>query len=265
MTEAPSCVLKQLPPDLIVPAAAHAVLIRPENHPAVGPDEGPLKRTIDEPMPIERIAFMVTKYWGDGGVHLTVGFLDNPPADLQARIISHMNAWGKEANILFVASSTDPQVRIARVEGDGYWSYLGTDIKMVPAGQPTMNLDGFTMNTPESEYRRVVRHETCHTMGVPHEHMRADIVSRINPKKAIRYFGATQGWSKQEVIQQVLTPLSEDNFLIQTPTSEEDSIMCYQLPGSIMKDGKPVVGGIDITPDDYFFAGMIYPLSDGAP
>jgi hypothetical protein len=35
--------------------------------------------------------------------------------------------------------------------------------------------------------------------------------------------------------------------------------MCYQLPGSITSDGKPIVGGIDINPTDSDFIGRIYP------
>jgi hypothetical protein len=35
--------------------------------------------------------------------------------------------------------------------------------------------------------------------------------------------------------------------------------MCYQLPGSITKNGKPIVGGSDIDPQDYKFAASIYP------
>jgi hypothetical protein len=54
---------------------------------------------------------------------------------------------------------------------EGYWSYLGTDIRLIPWNRPTMNLQGFTMNTSESEYKRVVRHETGHTLGFPHEHI----------------------------------------------------------------------------------------------
>ena len=60
----------------------------------------------------------------------------------------------------------------ASPEWSGYWSYLGTDVLHIPVDQQTMNLQGFTERTPESEYRRVVRHETGHTMGFPHEHMR---------------------------------------------------------------------------------------------
>lgn len=261
-TELICCTPKRLPDELIEPAAAQATLIRPENHPLIGADEGPLQRSLFVPGPVSRIAFLTTKYWGLGGVRLTVGFLDGAPLDLQTRIIDHMNAWGKIANIKFMASKTSPQVRIARTPGSGYWSYLGTDILQVASDEQTMNLDSFTMNTSDSEFYRVVRHETGHVLGCPHEHMRAELVANINPQAAYRYFGATQGWSRQEVKQQVLTPLDPEDFLIQSPTAESDSIMCYQLPGSIMKDGKPVVGGKDITADDYAYASLIYPISE---
>ena len=35
--------------------------------------------------------------------------------------------------------------------------------------------------------------------------------------------------------------------------------MCYQIPGEITKDGKPIVGGTDINAKDFAFAGSIYP------
>src|SRR5205807_3648017 len=140
----------------------------------------------------QHIAVLTTKYWHTKGVKLTVGFLDNPPADLRSRIVSHMNAWAKTANVQFVQSKSNPQVRIARAESDGYWSYLGTDILSIPANEPTMNLETFTMNTPESEFHRAVRHETGHTLGCPHEHMRRALVALIDKKKAIKFFGQTQ-------------------------------------------------------------------------
>jgi hypothetical protein len=92
-----------------------------------------------------RIAVLTKKYWGAGGVKLTAGFLDNPPADLRAHILLHMNAWSKFANVLFTESRTDPDVRIARAGGQtgGYWSYVGTDIQHIDKDQPTMNLEAF--------------------------------------------------------------------------------------------------------------------------
>ena len=35
--------------------------------------------------------------------------------------------------------------------------------------------------------------------------------------------------------------------------------MCYQIPGTITKDGKPIVGGKDIDALDYQFARRLYP------
>jgi hypothetical protein len=41
--------------------------------------------------------------------------------------------------------------------------------------------------------------------------------------------------------------------------------MCYQIPGSITKDGKPIPGGKDINPTDFAFAASIYPKRVAAP
>ena len=50
----------------------------------------------------EHLALVTTKYSGTAGVTLTVGFLEQTPSDLQARILSHMNAWSKSANVAFL-------------------------------------------------------------------------------------------------------------------------------------------------------------------
>lgn len=255
MKEMIVCQPKRLPAAKWAEAARMAVKINPVNHPylerlmAVMPDFKPEK---------DRIAAITTKYWHSGGVKLTVGFLDDPPSDLRARILGHMNAWAETASVKFTESKSEPQVRIARVPGDGYWSYLGTDILQIPPGEPTMNLEAFTMQTEESEYRRVVRHETGHTMGFPHEHMRAQLVQKIDRNKAFDFFNLTQGWSKAEVETQVLTPI-EESRLIGTELADALSIMCYQIPGAITVDGHPIPGGTDIDPTDYAFAATLYP------
>lgn len=251
------CTPVWLPYASSVDAASRAVLINPLNHPLIGPESGPLRQRLDRAH-AERIVFLTTKYWGSDGVNLTVGFMESAPSELQARILTHMNAWGKRANIKFRLSSIDPQVRISRGSG-GYWSYLGTDILSVPMGQQTMNLEGFTMNTPDSEFYRVVRHETGHTLGAPHEHERAAEVAKLDRDKTIALFHATQGWSTQMIVEQILTPLSEDDFLFSSP-ADEKSIMTYQFPGSITKDGQPIVGGLDINENDYDAVGLIYPI-----
>jgi hypothetical protein len=114
------------------------------------------------------------------------------------------------------------------------------------------------MQTPESEYRRVVRHETGHTIGCPHEHMRRALVSKIDPDKAIAYFRRTQGWTPDEIRAQVLTPIEEAK-LLGTAFADEHSIMCYQIPGEITKNGKPIAGGSDIDEADFAFMAGVYP------
>jgi hypothetical protein len=252
------CLPKTLPREMWVPAAQKAISINPMNRPPVEHLAMTLQGFVATP---DHLAVLTTKYWKNGGVHLTVGFLDNPPADLRARIVSHMNAWNKTANVKFSETQTDPQVRIARMEGDGYWSYLGTDILSIKSDQPTMNLEAFTMETEDSEFHRVVRHETGHTMGFPHEHMRKELVDLIDVNKAVAFFGETQGWSPTMVRQQVLTPI-EQSSLWGTDHADPHSIMCYQIPGSITKNGKAIVGGTDIDPLDFQFAQKVYPKNE---
>lgn len=257
MNSAIVCSPRSLAQDKWVAAAQKAVEQNPANR-------SPIERLTQlnpafTPTP-KHLAVVTTKYWGAAGVRLTVGFLDNPPADLRARILSHMNAWAQSANVEFVETNTDPQVRIARMGGPqgGYWSYVGTDILLIEPDKPTMNLEAFSMNTPESEFHRVVRHETGHTLGFPHEHMRRALVEKIDPDKAFAFFRRTQGWNKAMVRAQVLTPI-EESQLLATPEADPKSIMCYQIPGDITRDGKPIIGGADIDASDFAFAAKLYP------
>lgn len=259
MHKSVACKPKALPDHKLLAAAEYAVEENPANHApierlmALRPNLRPTKQDI---------ALLRTKYWGAGGVRLTVGFLDRPDAALRNRILLHMNAWSRSANVSFVETHSDAQVRIARTPGDGYWSYVGTDIKAIAADEPTMNLDSFSMDTPDSEFYRVVRHETGHTLGFIHEHMRRTLVARIDPTKAITYFGATQGWSEEEVRAQVLTPIEESSLRGTTP--DPDSIMCYQIDGNLTIDGEAILGGTDIDALDYGLAGKLYPKASGA-
>ena len=249
MTQHITCTPRTLPPERQAAAAEAAVDINSLNRP--GPDA---------------LAVDAQRYWGVGGVKLTVGFLDTTPADLRARILSHMNAWNKTANVEFTETedADGAQVRINRetsnrLEWNGYWSFLGTDILQFegPFGQ-TMNLEAFTMSTPDEEFFRVVRHEAGHTLGFPHEHMRRELVEKIDRDKAIEYYGRLTGWTAEQVTQQVLTPL-EDSSIIGTAIADPKSIMAYQVPGEITIDGEPIVGGLDIDQCDYDFCAKIYP------
>lgn len=257
VTNTKHCSIKILPQKHWIGAAARAIKINPRNDVASRQLRQAAPNVVIKP---EHLALLTTKYWGSEGVHLTVGFLDDAPDDLKQKILLHMNAWSQFANVQFSLATENPQVRISRTRGDGYWSYLGTDIlsSSIRPDEPTMNLEDFSMATPDSEFHRVVRHETGHTLGFPHEHMRTEIIQQIDRDKAIAYFQRTQGWSEQEVIDQVLTPL-DMSVLDETDKADENSIMCYWLPAEIMKTNVAVSGGKDIDNIDAEFAAKVYP------
>jgi hypothetical protein len=252
-----ACQIKALPARLQQKAAEVAARINPVNAPL-----GEMRTGSLQVLPPEHLTLVTSRYWGSSPRRFSVSFMESTPADLRARILSHMNAWSLWTGTSFAETAGTGEVRISRGPG-GYWSYLGTDITLIPANRPTMNLQGFSMDISESEYRRVVRHETGHTLGFPHEHLRRELVSRIDPTKAYPFYLATQGWSHAMVDQQVLTPL-DDASIYGTPV-DEDSIMCYQIPGEITYDGVPVRGGTDINATDYAFAAIVYPKPFLAP
>ncbi len=280
------CELKTLPLDMQVAAATVARDYNPANSPPPEAVQATISMTMtalmgfappraagvrgtetdaESPLTTEELvlspghlAVLTSRYWGSSGVKLTVGFpFDSTPKDLQNKILAYANEWGRYANIKFVLTATDPQVRINRA-ADGYWSYLGTDILSIPKNEPTMNLQGFTMSTKDSEFMRVVPHEFGHCCGFGHEHARKEIVAKLDVNKTIAYFERNQGWSASQTRQQVLTPLNEASIR-GTPNADQDSIMCYQLPGSITVDGQPIRGGAKIDDMDGQWSNKLYP------
>jgi hypothetical protein len=121
--------------------------------------------------------------------------------------------------------------------------------------------DVYDMTVPGAECfvaNGVVVHNS---LGFAHEHMRREVVARLDRQKTIRYFAQTQGWSARDVEQQVLTPI-EERALFKPTATDQDSIMCYQLPGSITIDGQPIPGGDALTESDLAYADLIYPRAD---
>lgn len=259
------CTPRSLPVARLAAAARRAVEINPAN----ALDHRRVARTpIGRPGGRSRLAILIGRRWPVAGVRLSVKFLDDPPTDLRARVLRHMNAWGQTANVSFTETHGTGKVRIARLDSPpdmaGYWSWIGTEILEIAEAEPTLNLEGFTMKVSDAEFRRVVRHEAGHTLGFEHEHMRRDLVKKIDRAKAFAFYDRTQGWTRKEVEEQVLTPL-EDKSIMGTAESDPHSIMCYQIPGAITKNGKPIVGGRDINPKDFAFAASIYPKRLRAP
>lgn len=249
------CTAKYLPSEMAVASAETAIKQNPVNRPANGPDA-----STGLILPPANLAVLTSRYWGVKGVKLGVGFMEQVTVALANLILKYANRWSEFGNVEFYLTKTDPQIRVT-LAGEGYWSYLGTDILHIPKGEPTMCLSGWHLNMPESENDRVIPHEFGHSMGFPHEHMRKAIIDLLDPQKTISYFGQTQGWSPAMVMNQVLKPLSEDSIM-GTKDADETSIMTYRLPGLITKSGRAIPGGDKIAPQDAEFVGRIYPKTN---
>ena len=210
----------------------------------------------NEPVGVEpqRIAIETTKYWGPDQRTLSTSFMESTSRALRNKILDYLNIV--QLGVTFAYTEGRGTIRISRGPG-GYYSYLGTDNLSIPANRQTMNLDGFTLNTRESEYKRVVTHEGWHALGCPHEHQRKAVIDRIDRNKAYAYFKRTSGWNRSTVDSQVLTPLNERS-LMSTPVDVQ-SIMAYSLPAQVMKDGIAVPGGSEVTPTDKAFMQKHYP------
>ena len=247
------CSPRSLHPAHRVLAAAAAVEINAANRPTPsGLDIGHL---VHLPR-VERIAVMTSKRWAPG-TRLAVDFLESTPDDLAAAIIDRMNIWARNGvSVEFVRSKVDPVIRITR-EDSGYYSNVGTDCLLVPSDQPTMCFEGWTMSMPESEWDRVIPHEAGHALGSIHEHMRAGLVARIDPEKAIAYYWRDQGWSPDVVWSQILTPEDESSLIGTAP--DETSGMCYDVPGACTYDGLPIIGGSRMNAQDFAFMRSVYP------
>jgi hypothetical protein len=160
------CAVKALPKKLLIPAAQAAISINPANAPFL---QGPTAVVGTEGVTLEpmHIALLTTKYFGKEQRTLSVSFMESIDSPLRDKILSHMNAWYNSkpgCGIQFKWTSGTGDVRISRGSG-GYWSYLGTDIFQIPKNRQTMNLQGFTLQTADSEFYRVVRHETGHCLS----------------------------------------------------------------------------------------------------
>ncbi len=83
-------------------------------------------------------------------------------------------------------------------------------------------------------------------------------MQKIDVAKAIAYFKESDGWSEAETREQVLTPL-RDSTLTTSGAADQRSIMCYDIPGEITLDGKPIIGGVNIDATDHAFAAKVYP------
>jgi len=179
--------------------------------------------------PAPYIALIFQKRWQSGRT-LTIAFLGETDPIVKSKIIAYAKQWLDFVNLKFdFVDGTVGDIRISTIPG-GSWSYLGTDAKLIPADQPTMNYGWLLPNTVDKEYSRVVIHEFGHALGAIHEHQHPGAGIPWDRPKVYEYY-ARQGWSKDQVDNNIFKKYGSDQ--LNTSTYDRASIMHYAVPNEL--------------------------------
>jgi len=238
------CLDKKLPPELEKRAKELAVAANPANAP--------------RPATPFEIAADWRYLWPPGSI-LNVRFLGGAP-QIRQRVEHYAHQWEEFANIKFNFVTSGPaQIRIAFMEGDGSWSYLGTQALIFSDQQiPTMNYGWLQPTTDEEEYARVVLHEFGHALGCIHEHQHPENGIPWDKEKAYAYYGQ-QGWTRSEVDTQVFQQYSAD--ITRASDFDRDSIMMYPIPEQITVGDFAVGWNRQLSELDKKFISQLYPFA----
>jgi hypothetical protein len=166
--------------------------------------------------------------WNPGET-IKIRFLDGD-VSLQERVKEVALEWTQFANLnlVFVEQAPAP-IRIAFEQGQGSWSYLGTQCRQIKEPEPTMNYGWLTPSSTDEELRKVVLHEFGHALGLIHEHQNPQGGIKWNEAAVINDLsGPPNNWNEQQI---------RDNMFAKyegvTATNvDSESIMLYPVPMS---------------------------------
>jgi hypothetical protein len=213
-----------------------------------------------QPIHVARMAILNLKKW-DKGSTLKCRFLDGTSTQKDG-VAQKARIWEQYANIkIDFVTSTDEQIRISFKSDPGSWSAIGTDALITeyfPKYQPTMNYGWLKDNTDDTEYERVVVHEFGHALGCIHEHQSPNENLEWNVDAVYQYFsGPPNFWSKEEIDSNVLEKYSANG--ITATIFDPDSIMLYQFPGFLFKNGAGTPNNTHLSSKDEQLIGQMYP------
>ncbi|MET0981911.1 MAG: M12 family metallopeptidase [Telluria sp.] len=205
----------------------------------------------------EKAAVLNGVKWNPGDV-VTVRFMEGDRG-LQQRVEAVAREWMQHANVrLSFIDEGDADIRIAFQQGNGSWSYLGTDCRTIGADEPTMNYGWLTPDSPDDELRRVVLHEFGHALGLIHEHQNPEGGIRWNRDAVIRDLsGPPNNWDLPTIENNIFKKY--DKNAVTASDVDGESIMMYPIPKAWTLDGFSADLNSELSPLDKEIVRKSYP------
>ena len=162
---------------------------------------------------------------------------------------------------LEIRLANEADIRIAFEQGDGSWSYLGTDIRTRRSDPRTMNFGWSLVEDPQEGMDTAI-HEIGHTLAFPHEHQNPFAGIVWDEEAVYRSLAAPpNSWSRQTTFHNIIRKIEPDT--VKGSNWDPDSVMHYPFEaGLILKPAKyskglSPAGGL--SPHDREWVQTLYP------
>ncbi|MGF7213458.1 hypothetical protein GGE65_008101 [Skermanella aerolata] len=124
----------------------------------------------------------------------------------------------------------EAEIRIGFMDGDGSWSYIGTQVLNSGPNERTMN---FGWSLQGSDGRDTAIHEIGHTLGLPHEHQNPNAGIVWNEEAVYADLAdPPNSWSREKTFHNIIRKLPADS--VQGSTWDPDSVMHYPFKAGLI-------------------------------